>query len=490
MSLNDNLNSVTANSPVDASCQRKSRIPFIALVLGLLSVIAALSIGFASYDRTVRTMEQNYLQFYLNTARMLAKEAVLQSDYSDEELLALIGEHWELLEDWPDDTYICIVDKDGNAIYNSLSSEIISDYIGDNLVCGNDTTAPCTVKQLIESGKEYAGGYISSSAESQIATYVPILDRQWGLSVHRSRVQILNEVRASVRPLFVGLMLVCGVLMPVSMSLLYGTFQVSRRKRESVEREREELLGVLDAKNNELQSIVYVSSHDLRSPLVNITGFSGMLTDSCSKLKELLAKEKISEDGMQEISNLVDEYIPESVGFIGAGTEQMKMLIDGLLKISRVGTVDVKCEKVDMNLIFSELAGMVSFQVEDVGATLTVDDLPDCFCDENQLKQLFGNLIDNAIKYLQPDRKGLIRISCERKGDKVVYCVEDNGIGIDERHQQKIFEIYHRLDPEGTVDGEGLGLSIIRRILNRHNGNIWIESEPGKGSKFFVSLRN
>jgi len=111
--------------------------------------------------------------------------------------------------------------------------------------------------------------------------------------------------------------------------------------------------------------------------------------------------------------------------------------------------------------------------------------LPSCSGDEAQIGQVFSNLLDNALKYLDPDRKGVIRISGTRQ---LVYCVEDNGIGVKMSHQNKIFEIFHRLNPGDGTAGEGLGLAIVHRILDRHGGRIWVESKPGKGSKFFVSL--
>ena len=104
-----------------------------------------------------------------------------------------------------------------------------------------------------------------------------------------------------------------------------------------------------------------------------------------------------------------------------------------------------------------------------------------------QINQVFSNLLDNALKYLAPNRPGVIKISGHKEGEQSVYCIEDNGIGIAPEHQDKIFEILHQLDP-GKAGGEGLGLSITHRIVEMHKGKIWIESEPNKGSKFFVSL--
>lgn len=239
----------------------------------------------------------------------------------------------------------------------------------------------------------------------------------------------------------------------------------------------------------ELQSIVYISSHDLRGPLVNIDGFSNSLKNNCKRLQGLLANETISDGTKQEVFELIEETIPEDLLFITEGTKKMKSLIDGLLQVSRVGTVEVKMENLDMNKIIENIIANVSYKAQKSGAVITLQsDLPECYGDSSQIDQLFSNLIDNAIKYLEPKRQGMIEISGCRDNGNSIYSVKDNGIGIEEYHQQRIFEVYHRLDPDGSIGGEGLGLTIIKRILARHNGTISLKSTPGEGTEFLVSL--
>ncbi len=142
-----------------------------------------------------------------------------------------------------------------------------------------------------------------------------------------------------------------------------------------------------------------------------------------------------------------------------------------------------------MNDLFAQVLKAAQFKVRECGVTVDLDDdLPSCRGDLAKTIQAFSNLVDNALKYLDPDRTGKIHVSGWTDGSMVTYCVEDNGIGIDPTHQEKIFEVFHRLNPDDSVGGEGLGLSIVMRILDRIHGSIRVESEPGKGSKFFVSL--
>ncbi|MHC4552351.1 MAG: sensor histidine kinase [Planctomycetota bacterium] len=258
--------------------------------------------------------------------------------------------------------------------------------------------------------------------------------------------------------------------------------------RKQAQIDREKLSKSIQAKNEELQSIVYVSSHDLQSPLVNITGFGEELTTDTRKLQELMQEVVFDENRAQKVNTIINESIPESLRFINAGVESMKMLINGLLTISRVGTVKVNIGQIDMNDLLRRIVETFRFKIKESGAILTVDDLPGCRADEVLLNQVFSNLVGNALKYLAPERKGEIHISGYIEDNMSVYCVQDNGIGIDPKHVEKIFELFHRLNPHDAAGGEGLGLSIAMRILDRLDGSIRVESESGKESRFFVSL--
>jgi len=264
-------------------------------------------------------------------------------------------------------------------------------------------------------------------------------------------------------------------------------FDISERKRIASERER--LMLELERKNQELESIVYVSSHDLRSPLVNIQGFGSRLEKDCAELALRARAAACGEEtAARRIEVLALERIPRSVEFIRASAAKMDRLIAGLLRLSRTGRVELFRRSLDMDALLREIASSLAFQMEKAGASLELGSLPPCLGDEGQLSQVFTNLLDNAIKYRAADRPLRIAVRGERRGDEVEYCVEDSGMGIAPEHLERIWELFYRLDPGDGAGGEGLGLSLVRRIVDRHEGRVRVESEPGVGSRFFVLL--
>ncbi len=269
---------------------------------------------------------------------------------------------------------------------------------------------------------------------------------------------------------------------------IVGNIFANALDRKISELERELLVKTLATKNKELQSVVYVASHDLRSPLINIQGFSGELVKNCRQLLEYLGLEDISDKGREDLKPILEEDIPQALEFITASTDKMQTLLDGLLKISRIGTSPLKIEPLDMNQLVKQVVDAMNFQIQSCDAVVTVDELPPCLGDVGRTSQVFSNLLDNAVKYLDPGREGLVRVTGRSEDNRCIYCVEDNGVGIDEDYQAKVFEIFHRLDPGGSVPGEGLGLTIISRILDRQDGNILLDSKPDRGSRFYISL--
>jgi len=268
-----------------------------------------------------------------------------------------------------------------------------------------------------------------------------------------------------------------------------GIIGISRdiTARKRAEDDRERLMETLALKNEELESVLYVTSHDLRAPLVNIQGFGNELSRSCDLIHSSLMDKVKATDMSEEVRTVLNKDVPEALGFILSSATRMDSLLSGLLRLSRLGQAAVNIGPLDMNAMLADVTKSMEYQVKEAGATVDIESLPPCLGDASQINQVFSNIFDNALKYLDESRPGMIHIYAKVEDGQCIYCVEDNGAGIAGEHQRKIFEIFHRLEPD-RKSGEGLGLTIVRHVLDRHNGKVWVESELGKGSKFFVSL--
>ncbi len=210
--------------------------------------------------------------------------------------------------------------------------------------------------------------------------------------------------------------------------LLFTLSDITERKE--AEEEREKLVKTLEYKNNELRDIVYTTSHDLKSPLVNIEGFSGELNFVCDDLLMLLADQDKGEDKRPQIETLLKDNIPESLKYITGSTKKMASLLNGLLQISRVGTVEIKSESIDMNKIMGEVLAAMEHQIKEYNISVTHEPLANCVGDPDMLNTVFSNLIGTGIKFRHQAKEGEIRISCEVKDGVIIYGVADNGIGI------------------------------------------------------------
>jgi PAS domain S-box-containing protein len=237
-----------------------------------------------------------------------------------------------------------------------------------------------------------------------------------------------------------------------------------RKQKEEI---LKQTMDELKRSNKELQRFAYVSSHDLQEPLRMVTLFSQLL--------EKRYKDRLDKDA--------DEFIE----YIVEGAQRMKQLIDDLLSYSRVTSNTEEFEEVKLETILDTVLSNLSISIIEYNVTITNDSLPTIHADPSQIGQVFQNLIINAIKFHGP-KPPEIHISAFKEEQEWIFGVTDNGIGIDKDHQEQIFEVFKRLHTREEYPGTGIGLSIVKKIINHHGGRIWVESELGKGTTFYFTI--
>jgi len=223
----------------------------------------------------------------------------------------------------------------------------------------------------------------------------------------------------------------------------------------------------LTRSNAELEQFSYVASHDLQAPLSTIAGYAQLLEKRCHN--------QLDAQGNKFIRNIVNSC------------ERMQALIDDLLEYSRVGRSEKPFDVIDCNLVFEDACANLQLAIRQERASVTRGDLPRVRGDSFQLLQLFQNLIGNAIKYRSSEAP-MVHVGASRQGDSWVFSVQDNGIGIAEQYHPRIFQLFQRLHNQKQYSGTGIGLAICQRIVERHGGRLWVESEPNRGSTFYFSI--
>ena len=241
---------------------------------------------------------------------------------------------------------------------------------------------------------------------------------------------------------------------------------VTEHKR--MEERLRQITAEMQRSNNELEQFAYVISHDLQEPLRMVSSYT-----------QLLAK---------RYSNKLDADADEFIAYAVDGAKRMQVLLHDLLEYSRVGTRGKPFTWVDCKEVVEQTIANLKIAIEESGASVTYDTLPAVMGDEGQLVQLFQNLIGNAIKFHR-EEPPCVHISAQRKQNVVAFSAKDNGIGIDPQYRQVIFEIFRRLHTREEYPGTGMGLSICKKIVERHGGHIWVQSQLGQGSTFHFTIQ-
>ncbi len=246
---------------------------------------------------------------------------------------------------------------------------------------------------------------------------------------------------------------------------------------------------LLEQYNEELKDFSYIVSHDLRAPMINVQGFVNELGLSLKDLRHDLdtVLELIPEHKKAALMEILDEDIPTSARFITGGVAKMNQLLAGILKVSRLGRQELNISIVDSQRLVNDNIAAIKYQCDQAGVEFQVQPLPQVETDPYLLAQIFANLLSNAVKYLEPKRAGKIALWAEDQADHVSFFVKDNGLGISEKDQTKIFEMFRR-GSNHSVEGEGVGLNYVKSAIKRLGGSISVESIAGQGSVFSFTL--
>ena len=224
----------------------------------------------------------------------------------------------------------------------------------------------------------------------------------------------------------------------------------------------------LERSNRDLEQFAYVASHDLQEPLRMVSSYTQLLAE--------------------RYGDQLDQDAKDFIGFAVDGSIRMQTLINDLLQYARVGTRGQELAPTDTREALDRALMTMQPRIQETGAVVSVGDLPTVIADEVQITQLFQNLLGNAIKFAKAEEAPNIAVSASREDDEWIFSVADNGVGIDAKYQDRVFEIFQRLHSRSEYSGTGIGLAICKRIVERHGGRLWVESEVGSGATFKFSL--
>jgi signal transduction histidine kinase len=243
----------------------------------------------------------------------------------------------------------------------------------------------------------------------------------------------------------------------------------------------------LQGKNREIEAFVYIVSHDLRAPLVNLQGFVRELEESGKHLKAVIQACPERERCWPGVLPVLDEEIAGALHFISASATKFERLINALLNFSRQGRQVYQPARVNVWELATSAVATFQKAIVEAGAEVEMGNLPSVTADSTALGQVFSNLIGNAIKYRNPECPLRVEVGGQAEDGMVHYWVRDNGLGIPEYGKARLFQVFQRLHPD-QAEGEGMGLAIAHRIVERHGGRIWAESREGKGTSIHFSL--
>jgi signal transduction histidine kinase len=402
--------------------------------------------------------------------------------------------------------------------YNASLQEIEAQYAGLQSVLApypQATEPMATLRADIDFKLAEMERTIELARAGQAAAAIAIVDTDAGkAAMDRSRVFFdaliraaddrltsgVNDQRGAATALrwvtVIGALVIFAVVGGSAWTVMTYTRELAAARREvdlanaDLEERVRERTSDLGRANDEIQRFAYIVTHDLRAPLVNIMGFTSELETSVGELSEFMAKRPDDGDpAFADAKHAATQDLPEAITFIRAATRKMDSLINAILKISREGRRQLKPETLDLGELVDATMASVHHQVNEGGGTVAIDiKVPRITSDRLSLEQALGNLLDNAVKYRQPDRPLHLSLRAHQlTGNRIRIEVEDNGRGIAPSDHERVFELFRRAGSQ-TQPGEGIGLAHVRTLVRSLGGDITLCSELGVGTTFIITL--
>jgi PAS domain S-box-containing protein len=383
------------------------------------------------------------------TAVLEVSRDITEQKQSERETEHSRNKYQSLVANMPGITYRCKRDRDWTMLYMSAQVEPLTGYPASDFIHNAVRTYESVIHR---DDSAYVGRAVNEAADA---------GEPWEIEyrvVHRDGTVRWAYEKGRAIPGEDG-----------ETQFLDG-FILDVTERRKAEEELEALNAELKRSNRDLQDFTHVVSHDLQEPLRKVHTFCEFLVEDCA--------DQVSEEGRRHIERMQDAVL------------RMKQLIKHLLTLSRVDTRGAELRPVDAGEVVASALETLDARVAEAGARVHVDDpLPRVFADAVQLRQLFENLVGNALKYRSTEREPEVRVAAEVDNGWATFSVRDNGIGIDRQYLKKIFGVFQRLHPRDRYEGTGVGLALCRKIVRRHGGRIHAESTPGEGSTFYFTLR-
>ena len=308
------------------------------------------------------------------------------------------------------------------------------------------------------------------------------------------------EQRASLRRFYITLGVAAVLLVLVAGGSIWIIIRYTRdltSSRDELRRLNTDLEGAvrerttdLQRANDEIQRFAYIVSHDLRSPLVNVMGFTSELENAAQRLSAMMDRLEDKVPGLvdKDAKLAAREELPEAIGFIRTSTAKMDRLINAILRLSREGRRTITPEKLDMSALFQDVADSLRHPIDERDIDLSIAPrLPGIVSDRIAVEQIVSNIIENAIKYMVPGRRGRIEVRGRTEGGRAIFEIADNDRGVDTRDHERIFDLFRRSGQQDQP-GEGIGLAHTRALAYRLGGTISVESELARGATFRINL--